>query len=301
MKVFITGATGYIGYAVALELARNAHEVFGLARTQEKARLLAAAEVLPVMGDMHTPESYREAAREAEVLIHCAAEYSSKYMELDRATVRGLIDAARSTGHPRLIIYTSGCWLLGNTGPLAADETSPLRPPAMVAPRVETEKIVLEANERKLRTMVLRPGCVYGGSGGLTGAWFESAQKEGAARIVGDGNFHWTMVHVADLALAYRRAAESDLGGEVFNISDRSYTSVLDCARAASRAATGADRVATTRADEMIATMGPVAECLMFDQHVDSAKATRLLGWNPAHTGFVIGVRRYYESWKASR
>jgi nucleoside-diphosphate-sugar epimerase len=301
MKIFITGSTGYIGYAVARELARNAHEVFGLARTQEKARMLSAAEVLPVMGDMREPESYAEAAREADVLIHCAAEYSAAYMELDRATVRGLIETARSTGRPRLILYTSGCWLLGNTGPLAADETSPLRPPAMVAPRAETEKIVLEASGKKLRTIVLRPGCVYGGSGGLTGAWFESAQKEGAARIAGDGNFHWTMVHVADLAVAYRRAAESDLEGEVFNLSDHSHASVRECAGAASLVVTGTDRVVTTPAEEAIASMGPVAECLMLDQHVDSAKATRLLGWNPAHTGFVDGVRRYYESWKASR
>ncbi len=301
MRVFITGATGYIGYAVASELSRNAHEVYGLARTESKAKQLSAAEVLPVMGDMQTPGSYTEAARSADVLIHSAAEYSPQYMELDRATVRTLIEIGRASNEPKLFIYTSGCWLLGNTGPLPANESSPLKPPAMVAPRRDTEKMVEAADDGRLRTLILRPACVYGGSGGLTATWFESAEREGAPHILGDGTYHWTMVHVADLALAYRRAAESDLRGEVLNINDRSHASVLECAQAVGRVVKGADRVITTPIEEATQKMGPVVECLTLDQHVDASRASRLLGWNPLHTGFVDGVRRYYESWKASR
>jgi len=301
MKIFITGATGYIGHAVASTLARAGHQLFGLARSTEKAQRLAAAEVTPVIGEMGKPETYLPAAHPCQVLIHCAAEYSAHYMEFDRRTVDALLKSARDSALPRLFVYTSGCWVYGNTGLAAADESTPLNPPAMVARRVETENLVMAANTGRVRTVVIRPGCVYGGPGGLTASWFESAEKEGAARIVGDGNFRWTMIHLADLAEGYRLIAESHFGGEVFNFTDRSRFTVLDCANAASIAATGADRVTTTPVPEAAKTLGPMAECLALDQHVDSSKAARLLRWQPRHGGFADGAARYYAAWKASR
>ncbi|MBZ5592428.1 MAG: NAD-dependent epimerase/dehydratase family protein [Acidobacteriia bacterium] len=301
MKIFITGATGFIGYAVAANLARMGHQVYGLARSAEKAQRLSAAEVMPVLGEMGEPETYLPAADPCQVLIHCAAEYSAHYMELDRRTVNALLRSARDHAQPRLFVYTSGCWVYGNTGLAAADESTPLKPPGMVAQRVETENIILAANGGRLRTVVIRPGCVYGGSGSLTASWFESAEKEGAARIVGDGNFRWTMVHLSDLAEGYRLVAELPFGGEVFNFTDRSRFTVLECAKAASVAATGADKVTTTSVQEAAKTLGPMAECLTLDQHIDSSKAVRLLGWQPRHGGFVDGAARYYGAWKAAR
>ena len=301
MNIFITGATGYIGYAVGSALARRGHQVFGLVRSAEKARQLSAAEITPVMGEMVKPDTYLPAASRCQVLIHCAAEYSAQYMELDRRTVEGLLKSARDSALPRLLVYTSGCWVYGKTSLAAADEATPLNPPAMVAGRLETEGVILGANGGRLRTVVIRPGCVYGGPGGLTGSWFESAEKEGAARIVGDGNFRWTMIHLSDLAEGYGLVAESPLGGEVFNFTDRSRFTVLECARAASLAATGADRVTTTPVQEAAKTLGPMAECLALDQHVDSSKAVRMLGWQPRHGGFVDGAMRYHGAWKASR
>lgn len=301
MKIFITGANGFIGYAVASNLARMGHQVYGLARNAEKARRLAAAEVAPVIGEMGKPETYLPAANQCQVLIHCAAEYSAHYVELDRRTVDALLKSARDSAQPRLFVYTSGCWVYGNTGLATADESTPLKPPAVVAPRVETENLILTANGGRLRTLVVRPGCVYGGSGSLTASWFASAEKEGGARIVGDGNFRWTMVHLEDLAEGYRLVAESPFGGEVFNFSDRSRCTVLECARAASVAATGADKVITTPVQEAAETLGPMAECLVLDQHIDSSKAARLLGWQPRHGGFADSAARYYGAWKASR
>lgn len=77
MRIFVTGATGFIGFAVASSLARAGHKVYGLARSAEKAQRLPAAEVLPVMGEMSQPDTYLEAASRCQVLIHCAAEYSA--------------------------------------------------------------------------------------------------------------------------------------------------------------------------------------------------------------------------------
>jgi nucleoside-diphosphate-sugar epimerase len=301
MRIFITGATGFIGYAVATHLARAGHKVYGLARSAEKAQRLSAAEVLPVTGDMMQPETYLEAANRCQVLIHCAAEYSARYMELDRRTVHELLKSAQASGQPRLFLYTSGCWVYGNTGPAAADESTPVNPPAMVKPRTETERLILAASGERVRTIVTRPGCVYGGAGSLTAAWFASAEQEGAARIVGDGKFRWAMVHVADVAEGYRLAAEAAFGGEIFNLTDRSRFTVLECAEAASTAATGSAKVKSASVEEAAKNMGPMAECLTLDQHIDSSKAARLLGWQPRHGGFVDDVARYYSSWKAAQ
>lgn len=124
MKIFVTGAMGFIGFAVASSLARAGHDVCGLTRSAEKSRRLAAAEIAPVVGDMEDVESWNHAAGLCDVLVHCAAEDSERYMALDRQTAQHLLDLK-----PRLFLYTSGCWLYGSTGDTAADETTPLNPP----------------------------------------------------------------------------------------------------------------------------------------------------------------------------
>ncbi len=302
MKIFVTGATGYIGSAVAAAFARAGHTVFGLARTPAKAARLAAAEVLPVAGSLEDPAGWRAAADGCQVLVHCAVEYSPRQWALHEKTLEAFLASARAAGAPRTLLVTSGVWVYGTTGPAAADESSPLAPPPLVAARPAFDRKVLAADGGDLRTLLVRPGCVYGGSGGMTGSWFESALGEGAARFVGDGGNRWSMVHVADLADLYVRAAESGRGGEVFNATDRSRFTVLECARAASLAAGAGGKVATVAASEAGAAMGAeFVACLLLDQHVDSSKAVRLLGWQPRHGGFADGAPRYFAAWKAAR
>ncbi len=299
MRVFITGATGYIGSAVAEAFARAGHAVTGLVRSEAAARGLAAREVATVTGTMEAPESYRAAAQDAQVLVHCAAEMSERGPGLDMRTVEALLALAAEAGRPRLVVYTSGVWVLGDTGGAAADEASPLQAPAAVAHRVETERRVLGASTGTVRTLVVRPGCVYGGRGGLTAGWFASAVADGAARIVGDGGNRWSMVHVDDLARLYLLAAESPWGGEVFNATDRSRFTVRECAEAASRAAGAGGRIAAVTVAEAAGRLGGVSECLAMDQHVDSSKAVRMLGWQPRHGGFVDEVDRAFAAWCA--
>lgn len=299
MRVFVTGASGTIGFSVASAFARAGHEVYGLVRSAEKAKRIKTAEVLPVMGDMTEPGSYRDAVRRIQVLVHCAADYSVRSVELDRTTVRTLLETAVESKLPRKMLYTSGCWQLGDTGDTVADESTPPNPPPFLVPRVETEEVVLAANYGQVRTAVIRPGCVYGGNGSLTSTWFATAKREGSARYVGDGGAQWAMIHLTDLACAYVRAAESELGGEIFNVTDRSRSSVLECARAASKAAGANGKVHSVPVEEAAKTLGPIAQCLVMTQHLDSSKASRLLGWQPLHSGFVDGVRQYFAAWEA--
>ena len=299
MRVFVTGATGFIGGAVAAACERAGHEVWGLVRDKNKARRVEEAEIRPVFGALDDPASYSAAARDCHVLVHCAAESSARQWDLDRSAIETLLDAARSAGTVRKVIVTSGVWLYGDTGSQMVDESSPLNPPAPVAQRPGHEQMVLAANGGRLQTLVIRPGCVYGGAGSLTGLWFDSAVKEGAARIVGDGAVRWAMVHIQDLADLYVRAAESPWGGEIFNATDRSRFTVLECARAASLAAGHDGKVATVAVADAVKTMGAWAACLAMTQHVDSRKAVRLLGWQPRHGGFVDGAQRSFIAWRA--
>lgn len=299
MRVFVTGATGFIGSAVAAAFARAGHETFGLVRSPGKVRLLEAVEVVPVSGTMEEPDAWRPVADGCSVLVHCAVEYSERSWDLHRAVLGALRDAGRDR-LGRVLLATSGVWVYGDTGEAAVDESSALDPPTYVAPRPAVDAAVLSWNGGGFRTLLIRPGCVYGGSGSLTAAWFESAARSGAARVVGDGANRWAMVHRDDLADLFVRAAESGLGGEVLNATDRSRATVNECAAAASRAAGADGRIEHVPVEQAVASMGPFATCLALDQHVDSRKACHRLGWIPRHGGFVEAATRLHAAWKAS-
>jgi nucleoside-diphosphate-sugar epimerase len=298
MRVFITGATGIIGLAVARAFARAGYEVHGLCRSEAKARALARSEILPVMGDLGRPDGWVDAAAQAMVLVHCAADLQSGMVGPDKAAVEALIATGYGGPRPKTFLYTSGVWVNGQTGAQAADETTPLNPLSVVAWRPAHEQMVLSATA--VRGIVMRPGCVYGKSGSLTDSWFEGATR-GDLQIVGDGSNRWAMVHVDYLADAYLRAAQSGLQGEVFNVTDRSRHTVGEMAGAAARAAGYAGPVRPWPVAEAMKAMGPFAEALALDQHVSSWKIARRLGWHPQHGGFVDGARTYYQAWKAAQ
>jgi nucleoside-diphosphate-sugar epimerase len=297
MRVFVTGATGYIGGAVAGALRRAGHDVRGLVRTAEKARQLRRHEIEPVIGDIARPGSYHEALDDCAVLVHTAADHAAGTVEPDRVAIDTLLASGARGAQPKTLIYTSGVWVYGDTGPRAADETTPVTPARKVDWRPAHERLVL--NSPGVRGVVVRPGCVYGLAGGLTGMWFESAEREGSASVVGSGANRWAMVHVHDLADAYVRLAVAGLGGEVFNVTDRSRATVGEMADAAARAAGHPDPVRLVPVEEAAVTMGELADCLALDQHVDARKAVQRLGWHPRHGGFLDGVETYYAAWKA--
>jgi nucleoside-diphosphate-sugar epimerase len=299
VRVFITGATGFIGFAAAQAFARAGYEVFGLCRSPEKARLLAREEIQPVMGDLTRPETYLEAASRAAVLVHCAADLQSGMVGPDKLAVEALLAAGGRGARPKTLVYTSGVWVHGATSEGAADETTPLHPLPIVAWRPAHEHMVLSSSS--VRGIVLRPGCVYGKSGSMTGSWFEGAHKKKDLQVVGDGTNRWAMVHVDDLADAYLRAAQSGLSGEVFCVTDRSRDTVAEMAGAAARAAGYSGPIRYVPVAEAAKTMGPFAEALALDQHVSSWKIARRLGWHPQHGGFVDGVTVYFASWKAAQ
>lgn len=297
MEIFLTGASGYLGLAVAQAFRRAGHRVSGLARSAAAAETLMRHEVAPVLGTLEAPERYREAAARADVIVHAAVDYAADTAAVDALAVRALLAAAAEARRPGALLYTSGAWVYGDTGPAAADETRPPRPPELVAWRPEVERMVLAAS--RVRGVVLRPGVVYGGRGGLTGLWFAGA-RDGELRVVGDGANRWAMVHLDDLADAYLRAAEAQLAREALNLADDSAATAGELAGAAAAAAGYRGAIHPTPLPAALARLGPLAAALALDQRLSSERARRLLGWRPRHAGFAAEATTYYAAWRAA-
>ena len=299
MDVFVTGASGYVGGAAARALRRAGHRVFGLARSDTKARTLEAQEITPVIGDLADPTTYINVAARCAVLIHAAFDGTSRGIPKDQAAVESLLEAGRRGAQHKTFIYTSGVWVHGDTRGVLVDETSPLDPLPLVTWRPPHEARVLESDA--VRGIVLRPGCVYGGAGGMPGRWFAAAADGMPPEVVGDGANRWALVHIEDLGEAYRLAAECGLEHEVFCVVEQSHETVRAMASAASRAAGLSGEVRSLPLIDARKAMGAFADAQAADQRIDGRKAERVLGWRPRHRGFVDDAQTFYDAWRAAR
>lgn len=299
MYIFVTGATGYIGQAVVRELVALGHVVTGLVRSEAKAEAVRRLGAQAVVGDITDPATYRGHAAAHEALVHTAFGSGPGSVAADRTTVETLIGAA-GQGKVRSLVYTSGIWVLGPTGDAPAlEETPTSHPMPLVTWRPAHERLALEAGAPNLASAVIRPGIVYGRSGGLTGSYFESAEKEGAAAYVGDGTNRLPLIHVDDLARFYRRVVEHHARG-IFHAVDGHTASLGEVARAASVAAGKGGATRSIPLAQARQTLGPFADCLALDQVVESRRNAEI-GWRPEHPGFVGEAAKAYLEWKSSR
>jgi nucleoside-diphosphate-sugar epimerase len=298
MRIFVTGATGYIGSAVTSELTAAGHAVTGLVRNEEKAAVLRRLGAEPVVGSLKEPATYRAQAAAHEVLIHTAFESSPEAVASDRTAIETLLAAARQ-GEARELVYTSGIWVLGATADRPAGEDSPTdHPAALVAWRPPHEQMVLAAATDRLATAVIRPGVVYGGHGGLIGDFFHSAEEEGAAKHVGDGNNRIPLIHLDDLARFYRAVVEHHARG-IFHAVDGTALRLAEVARAASAAAGKQGATRQIPLPEARRNLGPFADALALDQIVVSRRAAEL-AWRPQHPSFLAEAANAYQEWKAA-
>jgi nucleoside-diphosphate-sugar epimerase len=300
MRVFLTGATGYIGLSVLDAVIRAGHEVTGLVRNQEKARVVAEHGGHPLVGDLGDPGSYGDAAGTADGIIHTGWESSPRGPAVDRTAVETLLEAVRvpQDGRgptPRFLIYTSGVWVLGGTASPAAEDAL-LNPAPLVAWRPAHEQLVVRAAGNGLRTMVVRPGIVYGGGRGIVGDLFRDAGN-GLLRIIGTGENHWPTVYDRDLADCYVRLASSAGAGGVYHACDEADERVNDIVGAIAAQATVAPEIRRMPLEEAKAKMGAYAEALALDQRVRCPRA-RALGWAATLHGVARNAARLLEEWR---
>jgi len=306
MRIFLTGATGYIGGAVLDALVRGGHDVTALVRDNEKAARVAARGARPVVGNIGEPDSYRAAAEAQDGYVHTAFDaVSSRGPAMERLAVETLLSTAkrpRTAGAAapakRFLVYTSGLWMLGRT-PEPASEESPINPIALVAWRRDLEELVLGAGSSQLRTAVVRPGVVYGGRNGMVGDIFKAATN-GLVRVVGDGNNHWPLVYDRDLADLYAKIAVQEQASGVYHANDEGDERVNDIVEAIAPHLPVRPDVRHVPIDEARAKMGTFADALSLDQLVRSPRA-RALGWTPTLHSVAGNAARLLGEWRAAR
>ena len=295
MRVFVTGATGYVGSAVVAALVRAGHQVSALSRSEARDGAVRALGARPVRGELG--QLARLPVDEIDghdAFVHAAVDYGLG-PPADREAVDVLLAAARNARRPVAFVYTSGVWVLGNTEGRATEDAPTAHPAEAVAWRVGHERAVLDAATPEVAASVVRPGIVYGEKRGLVSPWFEQAVTGGAARIVGEGRNRWPFVHRDDLAQLYVLAVERRARG-VFHGVDGAAPTVLEAARAASAAA-GRGDVRTTPVEEARKAMGPMADALTLDQVVAGERSAEL-GWRPRHPPFPQSAAAAFREWK---
>lgn len=290
MRVFVTGATGYIGSAVCEALSRSGHKVSGLARSSESAEKLLQRGIEPHRGDLKESDSVRAAARGADAVIHLAAPNDATYAQADNSLLDAVLPELKGTNKP--FIYTSGVWVIGGTGGKVADESFPLHPTPLIAWRVNCERRALDAAKDGVRSIVIRPAVVYGRGGSIPAMLIKSAKERGVVTYVGDGENHWPAVHVEDLADLYVRALEKAAACSLFNAAQGEAAKLREIALAASEGAGIPGRVAAWPIEEARRAMGGFADALALDQQISSEKARKILGWNPMQAGILEDLAR---------
>ncbi len=297
MKVFVTGATGFVGKAVIKALHQRDHEVVGLVRDANKGQALEQFGVTLVVGDMLKPASYEGVVSTVDAMIH-TAQYGiqgrftrKKFEQIEQADVLMTRTLSRAClAHDKKLLYTSGVFNYGDHGNEWITEQTPLHPsPLGEAHTKMVEELLPLSREQHLRVIILSPGFVYGPSGLFKQSFYDTLQK-GQLRIFGKGQNYWSLIHVDDLAAAYALAVESQAYGETYNIVDDQPLRLCDLVN------TFTDAMGKKRVGSMAPWLlkvligGPLVESLVTSFRISNEKAKRELGWQPRYSTFKDGL-----------
>lgn len=290
MRVFMIGATGYIGGAVTERLREKGHDITALARSDRAVRWLRERGMTPVSGAIEQHEVLQAAAAGADAVIYAAAEFTPEGFEAENAAVKALLHTLVDTGKP--FVFTSGVGVLGNSNSSVLEEDSPYAPWPLVARRVDTEQAVVAAAGQRVRTVVLRPGMVYGRSGGNgAGLYVQGAARLGVAPYVGDGETRWPVVHVDDLADLYLLALEKASAGDIVH-GVAEAVRFRDIADATARGLRLAGGTISWNAERVQEAFGPAGAVLAVDQRMAPARAQTQLGWRPFRPGLLAELEQ---------
>jgi nucleoside-diphosphate-sugar epimerase len=296
MRIFVTGATGFVGAAVARALLRRGHEVTGLIRDPARADALRAAGMSVAVGDMWNPETYREAPAEADVVIHAAQDKApgrwtrratARMHESDALMTRVLAQGCQK--HDRRFLYTSGGLNYTGQGDAWLDESASVRPCLLARGHAEMVAELDQHHRRDgLDVVVITPGLVYGAGGMLAGTI--AGLRRGSYRVMGDGANYWSLVHVDDLAELYALAVERSRPGENYFAADDCPMTRREMIDRLAKAL-GVPRAGWIPAFLVALTYGSaMVEAIRVSMRLRNDKAKRDLGWTLRYPTFDQGL-----------
>lgn len=282
MKVFLTGATGYVGSVVAEKLKGKGHRVTGLARNEAAENKLLANGIEPLHGDLKDVESLKRGASETDATIHTAfihdfSDYEGA-VRIENAAIAAFAEALANTNKP--FIATSGAAFLGDTKDREADEDFPYDRNSPFISRAESEQDALKMSQRGVRSVVLRlPLFVYGrGGSSFVPMMIELAKTAGAANYAGAGNERVSAVHVEDAADLYVLALETSTAKNLYNVSAET-VSLRELNEAVARLLDVKAR--SISIEDAQKQFGALFGFLTINNQLSAEKAKRELGWKP--------------------
>ncbi len=286
MKIFVTGAGGFIGGSVAMRLRAHGHHILGLVRSDVVANRLAQSGIEPVMGTLDDTDLLIQLAQSSDAVINTA---NADHL----GSVQALLEGLKGSGKPML--HTSGSSVVGDDArgdycsPQVFDEQTPWVINSFKQARRDIDLLVLAGMNVGIKTAVICPSLIYGVGTGLNPHSVQipflasNAQERGAVEIVGKGLNVWSNVHIEDVASLYQLVLDKGPGG-AFYFAENGEASYTDLAQALAQRL-GLQDVVHLEPEEAAGRWGVARAYFSFgsNSRVRARRAREELGWTPRH------------------
>lgn len=290
MRIFMTGASGFIGEKLTRELIDHGHQVVGLARNDESAAKIEALGAEARRGDLTDPAGLAEAAAESDGVIHLAYNHDfSRYEQSgkeDLAAIEAMLVALAGSGKP--FIGTSGTGMIHKQGAIV--ETDAVRLEGFASARGRSEIAVIDAAGKGVRSVVVRLPQVHDTPPkGFVPRLVEIAKEKGVAAYVGDGGNRWPAVHRMDAVRLYRLALDKATPGTVLHAVGEEGVALRAIAETISEGLGVPTR--SIPAEEVQAQFGWLGFLVGIDNLASSAITQKSMDWQPREIGMIDDMR----------
>lgn len=290
MRIFLTGATGFIGSHMIPELLAGGHSVVGVTRSEAGAEALRDAGAEPFHATLEDPEGLAVGAGQADAVIHCAFDHDfSNFVantQKDARVIAALGEVLK--GSDRLLLITSGTGIgAPGHGQLATEDVTNFDHPN---PRIASEQAGVALSQAGVQVAVMRLPQVHDTrKQGLITPLIDVARQKGQVSYIGDGANQWAAAHVSDVARLYRLAVEQGRGGEIFHAVDEEGVSAKAIATVLGEGL--GLPVKSVTPEQAPETLGWMAMFAALDMPASSAWTRERLGWTPTGPDLITDLR----------